>query len=181
MEEQQQLVRLLASIALADRKAFAQLYELTSARLLGAGMRLLKRRELAEDVLQDVFVKVWHRAADYQPDRGSVMTWLHTIFRYQAFDRLRAMRPTQALSDDVTDVLAPAESDPFVSADVGSTAQRVHFCLDQLPEPQRRCIALAFYDGLSHNELTAKLDSPLGTIKSWIRRGLLALQRCLET
>lgn len=180
MVEEQQLLGLLEAAAHGDRAAFERLYGLTASRLLGAGVRLLRRRELAEDALQEVFVKVWNRAADYRPERGSVMCWMHTIMRNEALDRLRARRPVSELDDETAETLVFEGADPLAEADNDYVAQRIHRCLEDLPETQRRSISLAFFEGLSHSELTAALATPLGTVKSWIRRGLMGLQRCLE-
>ena len=180
MVEEQQLGQLLEATACGDRAAFERLYRLTASRLLGVGVRLLRRREVAEDALQEVFVKVWHRAGDYHSERGSVMSWLHTIMRNESFDRLRARRPVSELSDETANTLAFEGAGPLDDAESDDMAQRVHRCLDDLPETQRRSILLAFFEGLSHSELTATLATPLGTVKSWIRRGLIGLQRCLE-
>lgn len=180
MAEQEELARLLQATARGDRQAFARLYELTAPKLLGAGVHLLKRRELAEDVLQDLFVKVWHRASDYHAERGGVLTWLYSIQRYLALDRLRAQRPTEELDDYMSDTLAFEGPDPSMLAISSDMATRVHRCLDTLTDVQRRSVTLAFFEGLTHTELTEKLQMPLGTVKSWIRRGLMSLQKCLE-
>jgi RNA polymerase sigma-70 factor, ECF subfamily len=180
MVAEQQLATLLVATAHGDRAAFKELYEATAPRLLGAGVRLLRRRELAEDALQEVFVKVWHRANEYRAERGSALSWLHTIMRNEALDRLRARRPTFALDDEVASTLAFEGAGPLDEAASDDMAQRVRRCLEGLPETQRRSISLAFFEGFSHSELTAALATPLGTVKSWIRRGLMGLQRCLE-
>jgi RNA polymerase sigma-70 factor (ECF subfamily) len=180
MAEQEELARLLQATARGDRQAFARLYELTAPKLLGAGVHMLKRRELAEDVLQDLFVKVWHRASEYHVERGSVLTWLYSIQRYLALDKLRAQRPTEALDEQVSNTLAFEGPDPSMMVMSSDMAARVHQCLDTLTDVQRRSVTLAFFEGLTHTELTQKLQMPLGTVKSWIRRGLMSLQKCLE-
>lgn len=180
MAEQEELARLLQATARGDRQAFARLYELTAPKLLGAGVHLLKRREWAEDVLQDLFVKVWQRASEYQTERGGVLTWLYSIQRYLALDKLRARRPTEELNEEVSNTLAFEGPDPSMMAMNSDMSVRVHKCLDTLTDVQRRSVTLAFFEGLTHAELTQKLQMPLGTVKSWIRRGLLSLQKCLE-
>lgn len=180
MTEQEELARLLQATAHGDRQAFARLYEMTAPRLLGAGVHMLKRRELAEDVLQDLFVKVWHRASDYHAERGGVLTWLYAVQRYLALDKLRAHRPTDELDEELSNTLAFDGPDPSTAAMSTDMAVRVHQCLDKLTDVQRRSVTLAFFEGLTHVELTQRLQMPLGTVKSWIRRGLLSLQRCLE-
>lgn len=180
MTEQDELARLLQATARGDRGAFARLYELTAPRLMGAGVHLLKRREWAEDVLQDVFVKVWHRASDYHAERGNVLTWLYTVQRYLALDRLRAQRPTEELNEELENKLVFDGPDPSTAAHSSDMAAQVRTCLEELPDVQRRSVMLAFFEGLTHTELTQRLNTPLGTVKSWIRRGLLNLKRCLE-
>lgn len=180
MTEQEELARLLQATAHGDRQAFARLYELTAPRLLGAGVHMLKRREMAEDVLQDLFVKVWHRASDYHAERGGVLTWLYSVQRYLALDKLRAQRPTDELDEELSNTLAFEGPDPSAMAMSTDMAGRVHQCLETLTDVQRRSVTLAFFEGLTHVELTQRLQMPLGTVKSWIRRGLMSLQRCLE-
>ena len=180
MADQEELARLLQATARGDRQAFARLYELTAPKLLGAGVYMLKRREMAEDVLQDLFVKVWHRASEYQAERGGVLTWLYSVQRYLALDKLRAQRPTESLDEEMSDTLAFEGPDPSSMAMSNDMAARVHRCLDTLTEVQKRSVTLAFFEGLTHAELTQKLQMPLGTVKSWIRRGLIGLQKCLE-
>jgi RNA polymerase sigma-70 factor, ECF subfamily len=180
MTEQDELAQLLQATARGDRNAFARLYELTAPRLLAAGMRMLRRREFAEDVLQDLFVKVWHRASEYHAERGGVLTWLYSVQRYLALDRLRAQRPTQELDDELSNTIAFEGPDPASLAVGSEMAARVHGCLEQLTDTQRRSVTLAFFEGLTHTELTERLQQPLGTVKSWIRRGLMSLHRCLE-
>src|SRR5262245_6361977 len=127
MTEQDELGRLLHATACGDRTAFARLYELTAPKLLGAGVRILKRRDVAEDVLQDLFVKVWHRASDYHAERGGVLTWMYSVQRYLALDRLRAQRPTQDIDDEeVSGSIAADGPDPSMLAADGDMAARVH-------------------------------------------------------
>ena len=132
MTEQDELAQLLQATARGDRNAFARLYELTAPRLLAAGMHMLRRREFAEDVLQDLFVKVWHRASEYHAERGGVLTWLYSVQRYLALDRLRAQRPTQEIDDELSNTLAFEGPDPAALAVGSDMAARVHGCLEQL-------------------------------------------------
>jgi RNA polymerase sigma-70 factor, ECF subfamily len=180
MTEQDELARLLQATARGDRAAFARLYEKTAPRLLGAGVHMLRHRDLAEDLLQDVFVKVWHRASEYHAERGGVLTWLFSVQRYLALDRLRARRPTQELDEEMAETLAADGPDPSTLAMSSDMAARMRGCLEELTDQQRRSVSLAFFEGLTHAELTQRLQTPLGTVKSWIRRGLLSLKRCLE-
>ena len=181
--DQTLLCSLLAKTALGDKNAFKQLYDETSPQLLGLLIGMLRHRDLAEDVLQDTFLKVWHRAGDYHADRGQVTTWLSSIARYRALDTLRAQKVRrkrdQQLGADDTVEPGAADSLSQWAANPGEQARRQD-CIGELNENQRQSIGLAFYRGFTHEELSTQLEVPLGTIKAWIRRGLQQLRRCLE-
>ena len=173
---------LLLAVAGGERDAFAALYRATSPQLFALALRILRRRDAAEEVLQEAFVNVWRHAVDYRPEKGAAMGWMATIVRNRALDRLRRARPETPLDEAPerhgwTD---PAP-DPLAKATMSEEARRLDTCLERLEEGPRRAIRLAFYEGLTHEELTARLDAPLGTIKSWVRRGLMRLKTCLES
>ncbi|MDJ0808216.1 MAG: sigma-70 family RNA polymerase sigma factor [Gammaproteobacteria bacterium] len=180
-QRNQKLQELLAACALHDRQAFHQLYEMTSAKLYGVILRILVQGEWAEDCLQEAYVKVWNRAESYRPHLASPMTWMATIARNQALDLLRRrhreVRITAAdnLPEEVDRHLLP--QDKLQQTDEG---RRLNRCLEQLQSAQRQIIALAYFKGLTHEELAARTATPLGTVKTWIRRGLKQLRRCLE-
>lgn len=169
------LERLLQSSAGGDRAAFADLYAETATRLFGVALRIVGRPDHAEDVLQEAFVRIWHRAGDYRPERGSPLAWLCTIVRNKAIDRRRRERPEVELDEE-----RAAEESPDTSL-LSEDARQLQACLEALGEPQRGCVVMAFVEGYTHQELAARLDRPLGTIKSWIRRSLGQLKLCLET
>ncbi len=177
-----QLLELLSACALHDRQAFHQLYELTSAKLYGVILRILNRSEWAEDCLQEAYVKVWNRAESYRPQLASPMTWMATIARNQALDHLRRRRrevreaEVEAFPEEVDQDLLP--QDKLQQTDEG---RQLNHCLEQLKSQQRQIIALAYFKGLTHEELAQRTDTPLGTVKTWIRRGLEQLKRCLES
>lgn len=173
------LSRLIAATADGDRAAFARLYASTSPRLLGIGTRLMRSRELAEDVLQETYLKVWHKARLYDPERGSAMVWMITILRRCALDRLRQAGRREEVAVDEPGLDAP---ELRVSLDPMHAVERQHLrrCLGELADSKRRAIQLAFYYGLTHEELAERMDVPVGTVKSWIRRGLRSLKDCLE-
>lgn len=178
--DEAELERLIAACARRDARALRQLYDLTAAHLLACVLRILRRRALAEETLQDVFVSVWQRAAQYEPRRGRPRAWLFSIARNRAIDALRRER----INDDVD---VHAESLPDPASDVaaesmmsGRLAAGLARCLELLTADQRRGIQLAFIDGLSHAEIANVTGEALGTVKSWIRRGLLSLRQCLE-
>lgn len=171
---------LLARVALRDRRAFSALYDATAPQVMGLLMGMLRRRDIAEDVLQDTYVKVWHRAADYHPQRGQVNTWIASIARYAAIDALRAEKVRQP---DATDVDALADDGAVTEglAESVSEEDRLRHCINTLSGDQRQTISLAFFRGFTHEELAAEMAIPLGTIKAWVRRGLRKLRECLES
>ena len=176
------LDQLLARCALADRAAFAALYAATSAKLFAVVLRILKNQELAEDALQDVYIKIWHSAADYHAGKGAVMTWMTSIARYRAIDMLRRARSGIKVSTGDVDTVDAQQSPGGGPAELAmqqADNSRLSACLDELDPPRRACLVLAYCDGYTHDELSVKLGSPVGTIKSWIRRGLQALKACL--
>lgn len=170
---------LLAAIALGDRAAFARLYELAAPHLFGVLLRILREEALAEEALQDVFVKVWQRASDYRPERAAASTWLFSIARHRAFDLLRRGRAEP--EGEVLPEAIDASPGPFERTSTLAAGSALRDCLDQLQAGPRACIVLAYCDGYTHEELSQRVGSPLGTVKSWIRRGLEALRQCLET
>src|SRR5689334_2378962 len=176
-----QLAAALARVAAGDRAALRIVYQDTSAKLFGVCLRILNDRSEAEDVLQDVYVTVWGKAGSYDPARASPITWLVAIARNRAIDRLRAsvvsrrMDPIEAASD-VRDG-APAASELVQR---GQENARLATCLGELEERQSTAIRAAFLDGNTYEELAQRMGVPLGTMKSWIRRGLLKLRACLE-
>ncbi len=174
------LEALLAATADGDRTAFATLYRRVSPQLFALALRILRRREVAEETLQEAFISIWRHADDFRPELGSAMAWMATIVRNRALDGRRRARSEIALDEDASasDWADPAP-DPLAQALMSNEARRLGRCLDELEEAPRRAILLAYYDGYTHEELVARLAAPLGTIKSWIRRGLLRLKGCL--
>ncbi len=174
--EQAELEQLIARCVLGDRAAFKTLYEKTSARVFGLALRMLRSREQAQDLLQDVYVRVWSRAGEYHAQRGRVLAWIMAIARYRALDMLRAesRRTTGELVE---------QADPAAGADPdsdGISSRALEECLQRLADSQRRSILVVFYGGLTHDELAARQSTPVGTVKSRIRRGLQRLRECLE-
>ena len=188
------LADLLARSGLGDRAAFAALYERTSGHLFAVVLRIQRDRALAEDLLQEVYVSVWKAAAGFDAARSQPLTWLTHIARHRAIDGLRraATQPrTESLhassdsgddnaSDSPLDRMASAALGPLDLLGQASDARELSQCMDRLSPPQRQSVALAFFDGLSHAEVAAQLQEPLGTVKSWVRRALATLKTCLE-
>ena len=180
-----ELQRLLSRVALGDRSAFRALYDATAPSLFGVAVRILNRRDRAEEVIQDAFVNVWQRAASYSDAAGRPMTWLTAIVRNRALDVLRSesARPMESLHDeDNGQDHDPADErpDPLGLLERAVDQVRIRDCLGEIQGPQRQCLALAYYHGLSHSEVAAQLAASIGSVKVWIRRGLARLKRCLD-
>lgn len=175
------LAPLMPKIAAGDRAALRQLYQATSAKLFGVALRILSDREDAEDVLQEVYVTVWRRADRFDEARASVMTWVSTIARNRAIDRLRARGPL-AKAEPVEGLEIADEG--VVGADAllaaAQDAGRLQGCLGELDDRTGSVIRTAFFEGVTYEALARRMDAPLGTVKSWIRRGLARLKGCLE-
>ena len=179
------LQSLLSRVALGDRKAFRALYDAAAPSLFGVALRILKRRDRAEDVLQDAFVSVWQCAASYSAAASQPMTWLTAIVRNRALDLLRGdtLRATESIHDEETgETNEPPDDrpDPLGLFEQAADALSIRACLDEIRGPQRQCLALAYYHGLTHSEVAARMASPIGSVKVWIRRGLDRLKRCLD-
>lgn len=165
-----------------DRSAFRSVYEATSAKLLGVTLRILSDRQLAEDVLQDTYLTVWRKAGSFDPSRASPITWLVTIARNRAIDRLRSSAATRRSTsiDDAFDVADDGPS-PAQSLESGDDVRRLNDCLGQLDDRTGGAIRTAFLEGVTYDTLATRENVPLGTMKSWIRRGLMRLRACLDT
>jgi RNA polymerase sigma-70 factor (ECF subfamily) len=165
-----ELEALLAKVADGDRRAFRALYDAVGGRLYAAALRILGDASLAEDAVQDAFLRVWRSAATFDPARGVVLAWMGRIVRNAAFDRL----PREGERD-----LARVEEIDIAVMPVEPADARLRHCLQQLPEVHGRAIVLMYVHGMTHPELSARLQAPLGTVKSWIRRGCEALRKCV--
>ena len=170
--------QLLRRCADGDSAAFRRLYQLQAPRLFAIAVRLTGEAGLAADAVQDAFVQAWRERLRFDPARGTAEAWLAGLVRFRAIDIGRKRRREQGgfEAEDSPD-LAPGPLDELMG---GDEARALHQCLGTLDERQRRAVTLAFVDGLSHAELAARLKAPLGTVKSWVRRGLLGLRLCLQ-
>ncbi|HZF31425.1 MAG TPA: sigma-70 family RNA polymerase sigma factor [Gammaproteobacteria bacterium] len=177
------LEQLLHACASGDSAALKQLYRNTAAQLFGVLRRILVRDDLAQDALQDVYVSIWRNAKDYRASRGAPFTWMVSIARYRAIDIKRSRRREVQYADPIDYVPESDElADPDLSSIAGrdADAKRLKECIEQLTVQQRNAVCLAYMNGLTHEEVAGRLDAPLGTVKSWVRRGLESLKGCIQ-
>ena len=176
------LEALLAQIALGNREAFGALYRGTANRLFAICMRVLAERSEAEDALQEVFTTIWRKAAQFDATRATAMTWLAMIARNKAIDRLRALPARQSRADlALAEEVEDPQASPAQQAQAATDRTLLEHCLERLEPRRRSLIRAAFFDGSTYEELATRIQAPLGSIKSWIRRGLLQLRECLDS
>ncbi|WP_342249991.1 sigma-70 family RNA polymerase sigma factor [Sphingomonas sp. OTU376] len=179
MRDRAELVAALARVAAGERAALREVYDRTAPKLFGICLRISQDREAAEDILQEVYFKVWNRAGRFDEQRASPITWLCAIARNAAIDWRRAHGGPPLVGEEhaleVTDTSATAE-DRIAAA---QQRARIFACLEGLEPRQGAAIRAAFFDGLAYGELAERMKVPLGTMKSWVRRGLLRLRECL--
>jgi RNA polymerase sigma-70 factor, ECF subfamily len=179
METRDEIERLIARVALGDRRAFDALYAATSAKLFGVTLRILDNRAEAEDTLQEVYVRIWHNAGRYQVNGLSPMTWLITVARNLAIDRLRARRASQPIDEAAE--LADLTPGPEALAIAASERGRIAHCLGELDPDRAEAVRRAYVEGESYNELAARFGLPLNTVRTWLRRSLLKLREHLSS
>lgn len=160
---------LLQAVATGNRIAFRQLYDRVAGRVLMTALRILRDQALAEDAAQEAFVKIWRHAGNFRPERGAGLAWIGVIARNAALDRVSSRRETTPIEDID---LGSYQAEP---ADA-----RLMQCLAKLPEPRGKALVYMYVHGLTHRELADKLSAPIGTVKSWIRRGAMELRECLK-
>ena len=170
-----ELAQLLQRCAARDSAAFRSLYDKTSPILFARLLRMLRRRSVAEEALQDVYVRIWERAAQFEAHRGRALAWMVTIARYCAIDLMRRERMTLVGDDALNEIADESASDSI------EKPNNFDFCIGQLNDNTRKCLTLAFVEGRSHDEIARVTANPLGSVKSWIRRGLLSLKECLSS
>lgn len=179
-EERAELTRLLVRVGRNDESAFAELYKRTSSKLFGVCLRMLRDRSDAEEVLQETWTTVWRRAASFDAGKASAITWLVTLARNKAIDRLRQHREQQLDEPLKLEEVVDTDPTPAADAETSQEHQRLHRCLGALEPQHRDAVREAFFTGATYNELATRCMVPLGTMKSWIRRSLLQLRTCLD-
>ncbi len=178
---QSDLVRLLADVANRDRSAFAALYTLTSAKLYGIILRISRRRDLADEVLQEVYVRIWEHAGAFDASRASPIAWMAAIARNRALDEVRRKQivETAAPIEEAGEIVDPAATAPELM-ELADESARLHDCLGQLEERRAEIVRLAYLGGLSREELSQRFGAPVATIKTWLHRSLKQLKDCLS-
>lgn len=175
-----ELSGLVERVAKGDRKALASVYDRTCAKLFGVCVRITRDRDAAEDILQNVYLKIWNRAGQFDRNRASPITWLCAIARNAAIDWVRKHGAVPVPAADPAETSDGDTAGAMEAMALADRRARVFDCLEALPTNQQRAIRLAFFDGSSHSELAQVMQAPLGTTKSWIRRGLSQLRGCLQ-
>lgn len=186
-DKDQELVDLIARCALKDDKALKLLYERVAGYLNAVAFRILKSDDLANETLQEAFIQIWENAASYRPHKAKALTWMTSILRYRALDRLdkekRHLHKLQIPSDDedtIHTIAADDELAPESTAARSQTESQIIQCLETLTEKAKQSVILAYIEGYSRDEIASKLDTNTNTVKSWLRRGSERLKKCLE-
>ncbi len=180
-----ELMALIDRVGRRDEAALRMLYDRTSPKLFGLAMRVVRQREWAEDVLQEAFVTIWRSAADYRSSLSPPLAWMGLIVRSRSLDLLRRRTAdraqlTREFDEVMADTFESSAANPMDTADASEQAWALHQCLAQLDGRQREVVSLAYLRDLSHGELAQQLKLPLGTVKTWIRRGLEKLRTCMQ-
>ncbi len=178
--EPEQLRTWLAAAGRQDATAFRALYDAAAPKLFGFALRILRKRELAEEALQEGFVSIWHAAPQYQPGLAAPLTWMAAIVRNKALDILRRMDDGVELDVTMDALLRDDASTPAEASEMSSDARALAACMARLEGLHRMAIGLAFFHDLSHGEVAQRMSLPVGTVKTWIRRGMEKLKQCLS-
>jgi RNA polymerase sigma-70 factor (ECF subfamily) len=175
-----ELVWLLAAVAKGDEAAFARLYAATRAKLYGVVLRILRRQDLADEVMQESYLKIWRSAGQFDPLRATPITWMVAIARNRAIDLLRSRAEASTEDEPEAMDLAAENPDPLARREVSEELQRLLACIGRLSPTRQRLVLLAYYNGWSREQLGAELETPVSTIKTWLRRSLLEIRECLD-
>jgi RNA polymerase sigma-70 factor, ECF subfamily len=174
-----ELVWLLAAVAKGDQAAFERLYQATRAKLYGVVLRILRRADLADEVIQEAYLKVWNSAGQFDPAMASPITWMMAIARNRAIDLVRKKSEVSIEEEPEAMEVAGDSPDPLAKREMTEELRRLLACMGGLDEERRRLVLLAYYSGWSREQLAAKFDKPVNTIKTWLRRALLDIRECL--
>jgi len=181
-DQSEDLNAALAACAKGDRKALRHIYDSEAGRLVAVAQRILRRRDLAEEAVQEGFIRIWTRAHQFEPGRGSARGWIYAVIRNHALNMLRDGKREDLVTSDKLEELQDREQIDQIMASWQrlESGSRLHECLGSLEETRRRTILMAYVGGYTHGEIAGRLRLPLGTAKSWIKRGLSALRECMR-
>ncbi|MBS8239584.1 RNA polymerase subunit sigma-24 [Marinobacter lipolyticus] len=171
--------KLIAKVAQRDRAAFARLYEATAPKLLGTVLRILRDRAWADDVIQDVYIKIWQKATQFDAGRASAIAWMASIARNSAIDELRKHPARRTVSDDDIEQIASVQPTAQAQLEGQQAVASLNRCLDELEKDRQDMVRLAYLNGWSRDQLAAHFDQPVNTVKTWLYRALKQLKRCL--
>jgi RNA polymerase sigma-70 factor (ECF subfamily) len=175
-----ELVWLLAAVAKGDEAAFARLYAATRAKLYGVVLRILRRQDLADEVMQETYLKIWRSAGQFDPLRAAPISWMVAIARNRAIDLLRRRKEVSIEEEPAAMDVASETVDPLARRALSEDLQKLLGCIGRLPPERQRLVLLAYYNGWSRERLAAELATPVNTIKTWLRRSLLEVRECLD-
>lgn len=180
-DPQQTLARALQACAAGDRKGLATIYEREAARMVTIAERILRRHDLAEEIVQEAFLQIWNKAGQYDPQRGSARGWLYAVVRSRALNAIRDGRREELTDTDSLEQLQEEAHDGLYADlyDELDRASRLRSCLSRLDVLRRKTVLMAYVSGYSHGEIAGRLKLPLGTAKAWIRRSVTALRECM--
>jgi RNA polymerase sigma-70 factor (ECF subfamily) len=174
-----ELVWLMAATAKGDQAAFERLYAATRAKLFGVVLRILRRNDLAEEVMQEAYLKVWRNAGGFDPAVSSPITWMVAIARNLAIDHVRRKSETSIEDEPKAMEVAGDNPDPLAGQELTEELKRLLGCVGKLEPERQRLVLLAYYDGWSREQLAVKIDKPINTVKTWLRRSLIEIRECL--
>jgi len=174
-----ELIWLLASVAKGDEAAFERLYAATRAKLFGVVLRILRRQDLAEEVVQEAYVKIWNSAGQFNPSLASPITWMVSIARNRAIDVVRKRSEASIEDEPVAMEVASDIPDPLARREMTEELKRILECIGQLDPERQKLVLLAYYNGWSREQLSEKFNTPLNTVKTWLRRSMIEVRGCL--
>ncbi|MEX2476759.1 sigma-70 family RNA polymerase sigma factor [Marinobacter sp.] len=178
-QSSEEINELIREVAHHDRAAFARLYKATAPKLLGTVLRILRERSWAEDVIQDVYIKVWQKADQFDESKASPIAWMVAIARHSAIDELRKHPARRSADTDEIDQIASTQPEAHTALENSQAVTSLNRCIDTLEKDRQDMVRLAYLNGWSREQLAAQYDQPINTVKTWLHRALKQLKRCL--
>ncbi len=174
-----ELVWLIAAVAKGDEDAFKRLYDATRAKLFGVVLRILRRQDLTEEVIQEAYVKIWNSAGQFNPGLASPITWMVSIARNRAIDVIRKKGEVSIEEEPAAMEVASDTLDPLARREMAEDLKRILECVGRLEPERQKLVLLAYYNGWSREQLAVKFDTPVNTVKTWLRRSMIEIRECL--